>query len=431
MTAIRSLTRWVSLVAAIGACAGPKAPESRPRVVWDYVVRIGPEGDLDAEGTFVGARGELHVDDDAAPFLSGLVRDGDHARWHVRLRELAKTKADVDTAIALGGAIFAPPSSWLVRPSDVPEGRYRFRVEPADRFVTGVRANGDAYEADADTLDEATFAAFGKMRVRRVAEPAFDAAIAPEVALSDEVVAKWLGREIDAIARWLGRPPDGRATIFFAPGTQDVTRGKTIGAGGASVLVRIGTKVTAENVLDDWVVAHELIHVGFPNVEPENTWFAEGLATYAEPIARVRAGLIGREKFWGDLVDGLPRGVPKGKPLVGESDFGRVYWGGALYFLLADLGVREQTNGKRSLDDAIRAVVATGANGETTWTLARVLDTCDAATGTTLFHDLHRELALAPGGRDVPALFRRLGVSKNGFDDTAPLAKLRDAITAP
>ncbi len=396
-------------------------------------MRVAPDGDLDAEGTFRGAQGELRVDDDAVPFLSGLVRDGEHARWHVKLGELARAKADVDTAIELGGAIFAPPSSWLVRPSVVPEGRYRFRVEPADRFVAGVRGSGGVYEAEADTLEQSTFAAFGKLRVRRVAEPAFDVAIAPEVALSDDVVANWVRREIDADAQWLGRPPDGRAVIFFAPGTQDVTRGKTIGEGGASVLVRIGKNVTAENVLDDWVVAHELIHVGFPNVEPENTWFAEGLATYAEPIARVRAGLIGREKFWGDLLDGLPRGVPKGKPLVGETDFDRVYWGGALYFLLADLGVREKTNGARSLDDAIRAVVATGANGETTWPLARALDTCDAATGGHLFHDLYEKLALAPGAQDLPALFRRLGVSKQSgrvrFDDAAPLAKHRDAIT--
>jgi predicted metalloprotease with PDZ domain len=176
--------------------------------------------------------------------------------------------------------------------------------------------------------------------------------------------------------------------------------------------------------------------VALPSVPPEHTWLAEGLATYVEPIARARAGLVSRERVWGDLVDGLPRGAPRPGDggLVGARDFGRVYWGGALYFLLADLGVRERTNGKRSLDDALRAIVATGENGEATWTLDRFLGACERATETRIFRELYEELAVAGGTRDLAALFARLGVSKEGatvrLDDRAPFAKVRDAITA-
>ena len=64
----------------------------------------------------------------------------------------------------------------------------------------------------------------------------------------------------------------------------------------------------------------------------------------------------------------------------------------------------------RSLDDALRAIVATGADVESRWDVEQVLDAGDRATGTTAFHDTYRTLALAPGTVDLPALWSRLGV---------------------
>src|SRR5207237_595334 len=75
----------------------------------------------------------------------------------------------VDTAIELGGAVFAPPSSWLLRPATSAAGaRLRFHVTtPAGvRFATGVRpapastgaaAAADTYEAPTESIDESSF----------------------------------------------------------------------------------------------------------------------------------------------------------------------------------------------------------------------------------------------------------------------------------
>ena len=437
------------------------APVGSTAVVWDYDVSVDAALDLDVRATFTGPMtGSLRVDEAATRFVerleledAGSCRHVDLAeaqwrdacsrrctfRYHFRLREAAKAVADVDVAIATGGAIFAPPSTWLLRPSEGSRGRYHFRVAPAAgvRFATGVRAVPGApqtYEAATSTFEEAAFAGFGALRTGHLADPAIEYALAPELALSDEVAVAWLRTEVSAISSYFGHPPDGHAMLFVAPGTSPDTGGKTLGGGGASLFVRVGTKVTASDLRDDWVVAHELVHIAFPDLDRRYTWFSEGLATYVEPIARARAGLIAPEKVWTEMIEGLPQGqaAPRASGLDGTRDWGPVYWGGALYFLLADVRIRERTAGARGLEDALRAVVANGGNVETMWPLARVLEVGDGATGTTVLRELYDELGRAHTKVDLDALFRRLGVrSEHGvasFDDRAPLAAVRDAI---
>lgn len=81
----------------------------------------------------------------------------------------------------------------------------------------------------------------------------------------------------------------------------------------------------------DWVVAHELVHLGFPSVDESHHWMEEGLATYVEPIARARAGQLLAAKVWSDLVEGLPQGLPApgDRGLDHTPTWGRTYWGGA------------------------------------------------------------------------------------------------------
>jgi predicted metalloprotease with PDZ domain len=416
-------------------------------VVWSYEVRVDPALNLDVEATFRdGLDGPLRVDEDAAPFVEGLdvtrpCTAPCRVRYHVRLANAAAVLRDVDTALAAGGAIFAPPSTWLARPGKVRDhGRYRFRVlhPPNVRFASGVRpsASADSYEADVSALEEASFAAFGALRLLHIAEPATEAAVAAGVLFADDVVARWLRAEVAAISAYFGRAPGDRVMIFVAPGTQAAMRGKTLGEGGASILVRVGTGLDKEGLANDWVVAHELVHVTFPALASRHAWFAEGLASYVEPVARVRKGLLSVEKFWLDLVLGMPQGLPApgDRGLDGTHEWGRVYWGGELYFLLADIAVREKTGGGHSLDDALRAVAQTGANVEQSWPIERVIDECDRATGTRVFVELYHRFALAPGTEDLGALWRRLGIRRDGstvnFDNDAPLAAIRTAITA-
>jgi hypothetical protein len=295
----------------------------------------------------------------------------------------------------------------------------------------------DTFEASTESFEESSYAGFGRLDVRRIGEPTVDLVIAPGLSLSSEAIVRWAKTELDGVTRYIGRPPSDSLSVFVLPGSSEVMRGKTLGGGGASVFMRVGTAATEAALLDDWVLCHELIHVGFPSTERTATWFSEGLASYVEPVIRARAGLLSKEKFWKDLVDGLPQGLPGAadKGLDYDDSWGRVYWGGSLYFLLADLAIRERTAGARSLEDSVRAVATDSGNVEVFEPLKRVLEIGDRATGTRVLTELYERMAKAPGAEDLEALWSRLGVVRDGaeirFDDRAPAAALRDAIPAP
>jgi predicted metalloprotease with PDZ domain len=187
----------------------------------------------------------------------------------------------------------------------------------------------------------------------------------------------------------------------------------------------------------EWVLTHEMVHLGFPSLARRHLWLEEGIATYVEPIARARSGDLLPEKVWLDLVEGLPQGLPENgdRGLDETPTWGRTYWGGALYCLLADVEIRERTAGRRSLDDALKGVIAAGGNISSRWPIERALEIGDRATGTDVLSRLYDKMAHHPFPVDLEAMWRRLGIAKAGtgvtFDDRAPDAALRREITAP
>ena len=162
-----------------------------------------------------------------------------------------------------------------------------------------------------------------------------------------------------------------------------------------------------------------------------------GLATYIEPIARAQTGQLSVTQVWGDMVDGMPQGEPH------EGDLGldhtqtwaRTYWGGAMFCLVADVSIRRQTGNTKGLQDALRAIVDAGGTIDKTWPLLHTLALGDHATGTTVLTDLYKKWSSTPSQVDLNALWNQLGVHSSGkhieFDSTAPLAQIREAITAP
>jgi hypothetical protein len=156
-----------------------------------------------------------------------------------------------------------------------------------------------------------------------------------------------------------------------------------------------------------------------------------------EPVARARAGQVTAEEAWREFVEGLPQGVPgaEDRGLDNTRTRESIYWGGNLYWLLADVRIRVQTGNRRSVDDAIRAILAAGGDGATDWPLEKVLAVGDHATGTTVLKDLYDEQGPRRANVDLEELWRKLGVKhwhgRIRFDGAAPWANIRRAITAP
>lgn len=129
--------------------------------------------------------------------------------------------------------------------------------------------------------------------------------------------------------------------------------------------------MTAAELASDWVlVVDEMIHLGFPSLERRHRWMEEGLATYLEPILRARGGLVPADELWNNFARMMPNGTPqKGdRGLDGTPTWGRIYWGGALFCFVADLEIRKATTNKKSLDDALRGILAAGGHNGVRWT---------------------------------------------------------------
>jgi hypothetical protein len=263
-------------------------------------------------------------------------------------------------------------------------------------------------------------------------------AFAPgEFALPRTAILAWIERSAKAVSVYYGRFPVAsvRLLIVPAPGS-GVQRGTSFGYRGAAIRLIIGSAATEAELRNDWVVVHEMTHLALPDVPDPHLWLAEGIATYVEPIARVQAGDLTAEKIWGDMVRDMPKGLPEegDRGLDGTPTWGRTYWGGAMFCLLADVEIRKQTGNKAGLQQALRGIVDTGGNMEQVWPIERIFAVGDQATGTRVLADLYEKMREQPYAPDLDALWRELGLVVRGgrvtFNDSAPFASIRQAITA-
>jgi hypothetical protein len=381
---------------------------------------------------------------------------GCRVRYRYHLAEAAEAMDSPDYVARYANAFVGAPSSWLLRPLDpappdapgtTPDTaappRFRLRVATPEgiHFATGLfpaPTEPAAVEAPLGDLEMAPYSAFGPLRTMRLDMPqgAVQIGILPgPLEIDDVELSRWVARAARSVSAYYGRFPVRHALVLLVPSGMNVPRGaSTTGHGGASILAPVNRATSADDLADDWQMTHEMVHLAFPNVARRHAWIEEGLATYVEPIARARLGLLPAERVWRDLYLNLPKGrpMPGDRGLDNTPTWGRTYWGGALFCLLADLEIRERTGNTRSLDDALRGILAAGGDITVSWGIERVFAEGDRATGVPVLAALYRHMKDDPADVDLDALFRRLGIAfhrgRAVLDDSAPLATIRDAI---
>ena len=473
---------------AASSCVAPRAPGGGGGGgggggdAWSYVVVPPSPGDhaLRIEATFHDAahfapsretRAAVHdfEQNDGNGWRSALSARGDEkgdwggciapcaVRYSVNLDELTKAcGGDIDCALTTGGATLVPLSRWLIRPEPPrADGDARASTWARDPTITlavrgeggialGLRRLGDAYVFRASEIGEGSYTAFGPIRRRRVG--AIDIAwLGKPLALTDDDFAQWVGDAQRELGRLFGRFP-GDATLFVVPipGKSDVVFGSVRSLSGASVALLVGDQLTAAATHDDWVLVHELFHLGTPTFVGEGRWLEEGMATYYEPIVRARAGWLSERDLWAHFADEMPRGLRGAQSTTDIEDrhvFDAVYWGGALFVMLADVRIRARTGNTRSFDWVLRAALARGGDATHVWTVQKFLDLGDAATGTNVLSDLYQSFARGGARVDLATEFDRLGVVRAPSSDAAsppppvlrsdrPLSSIRAAISA-
>ena len=253
----------------------------------------------------------------------------------------------------------------------------------------------------------------------------------------DSIVA-WILKAARAVAHYYGAfpVPLARVRVNSSERQSGAFGGETWGSDPPFTRIFVGRQTTAQQLDRDWLMTHEFVHTAFPDVADEHHWIEEGIATYVEPIARVQIGDLTPERIWSDMVRDMPKGQPQpfDEGLDHTHTWGRTYWGGALFCLVADVRTRQATNNRKGLQDALRGVRDAGGTIDKHWPVTRAFEVGDKATQTNILTTLYSEMKDNPVYVDLSKLWSELGISVSGgiisFEDTASLAQIRRSITA-
>jgi hypothetical protein len=247
----------------------------------------------------------------------------------------------------------------------------------------------------------------------------------------------WIDRSAHIVADYYGRFPAPLLVIRLqGMDGSGVGGGRTTNDSGLMIQMRVGREAKADTLASDWVLVHEMVHLALPEVGRRHGWLAEGLATYVEGVARAQYGNRDIADVWAEDRHSMPMGLPRaGEGGMDETPtWGRTYWGGALYCLQSDVAIREQTANRVGLQTALRAILKETGGYAFDADIAEVLRIGDTATGTHVMYGLYQQIRASAQTPNLDVLWTLLGVPNDPktqpFDDRAPLAAIRIAITA-
>jgi hypothetical protein len=256
--------------------------------------------------------------------------------------------------------------------------------------------------------------------------------------LAQAPLGRWASASARAVAAFYGHFPAPHVLLVLIPvrAQDQVIFGRVLPQSAPAVALLLGEHTLETSLYQDWVLVHELFHIGFPSFHDEARWLDEGSATYFEPIIRARAGHLSELEVWSAFARDMPRGLHaiEREGLEHPSQFRSVYWSGAIACLLADVAARQRSHNRRGLEDGFRAVLRAGGDATQVWSLARVSQVIDTALGAPIVREIIASHADRASHVELDRLLERLGVIRLGdgsvkLDDRAELAPVRHAIT--
>ena len=250
-----------------------------------------------------------------------------------------------------------------------------------------------------------------------------------------DMLLQWVVYSADTVSRYYGRFPVDKVRIKVqVAGGHAVRFGQAFGGESPFVRVVVGEEVTPEALRSDWIMVHEMVHLAMADVPEANRWWLEGLSTYVESIARAQRGHLNEDFVWNGFYHRMPQGLPQSgdRGLDQTPTWGRTYWGGALFCLLADIEIRKLTGNRQSLQDALRGILEDGYSMQTSATPMQIFESADHAVGVSVLVPLYHKMKADPFPIDLDRLWQELGVGVDNdtivFDDDAPLAYIRKAL---
>ncbi len=192
---------------------------------------------------------------------------------------------------------------------------------------------------------------------------------------------------------------------------------------------------------DDWTPTHELSHMLLPYVSTNDRWLSEGLASYYQNVLRARDGRLSEQAAWQKLHEGFRRGVDgthgqrlqdMSRNMRQDGAYMRVYWSGAAILMLADIQLRQETDGKQSLDSVLAQLHKCCMSQSKTWRARELFNKFDELSGTSVFIDLYNRHVSSGEFPDVFESYDDLGIDSSSkkirLSEDAQLAEIRSAI---
>lgn len=333
------------------------------------------------------ARVQLRAQDGANDYLLGISRsdEGTVQRSADRLTarnvpagacihyRVAAARASRSSARDEG--IQTASGSWMISP-----GVWLWRADEAGTLTldlpAGIRASlpwppRDAqrkvYQLDAGGGDWPAWAVFGDVDERIVAGDDGSelriAVIDPPSAERADALHGWLREVAQAALTAYGRFPLRSAQVLVlevsSRSDSPVPWGQTTRGAGVAVQLFVRRDARIDELRDDWTAIHEFSHFFHPYLGNSGRWLAEGLASYYQNVLRARAGIVSEAYAWERLDAGFGRGRNSaagvslaelsGASRQRHSSGGgggwpvmRIYWGGAAFWLEADIALHRE-----------------------------------------------------------------------------------------
>jgi len=351
-----------------------------------------------------------------------------------RIRQLSRKRR----SMRVGRDRMFAPGSWLWRPDPMKADE--------DIEITFVRAGGHNISAPWQLLsrnnkevryrvghtptDWSAITAFGQFEVVELKIADARLRVVPldgSPSINMNEVTTWLEDSAKTVAGLYGRFPLPQTQIVLVPlgaSEEAVPFGQVMRGGGSAIRFFIDQTRPPAQYIADWTTVHELSHLTHPFLPEQDRWLAEGVASYYQNVLRARRGVISERAAWQKLYEGFRRGLEatdRRRTLVETAEQGgrrgavmRIYWSGAAIALIADVQLREQTDGRQSLDSALGAFQACCLANERLLPAAEFLAKLDELTNTRIFSDLYEKHAHSKIFPDYTDTFKRLGLTLQG-----------------
>jgi hypothetical protein len=372
--------------------------------------------------------------------LPSWAQAGCEIRYRYDVGSAARHLNSMSVAQRHGNIYHICPGAFLLRPRDK-EARVVFHVSTTDGtpFLTGYRAVGaQAWASLASQVRLGPDAVFGPVRAQsfRVGGTTLTLASAG-MPISDRLLKSWTARQAREVSNYFGGIPAPRVLILLLPVPGDSSWGHSRGGSGASVCVTVGRDVTGRQLLGDPVCVHELVHVCAPRLGGRWHWMEEGIATYLERVIPAQAGELSQQDLWQGVMQDFPKGSPRrgDRGLNRTDDTYRTYYGGAAYWLKADLELQIRTEGKQGLRDVMRALHRAGAGITSRWTVEHLFAASSRATRENVLRSLYAQMAWRAYPSDLQSVWQQLGLRREGsrivLEDSASATALRQSFAPP